>query len=170
MLMKVPAGAAFGLLAVLATAKPNAVDRNFVRDIAQGNRAETQFGRLALKRGHSATLRDYGTRLISDHGHLQDDLVKLAATRGMSARGYLTPKDQRLYAKLDGLRGKQLDATFKEAIVKHHNRANKIYEHEIRDGCDVGVTAYVERNFATIRRQPRRASFDRRLERLQNHV
>lgn len=149
---KVPFLAALGLLAASAFAQPNAVDRNFVGTIAQGNRAEAQFGRLALKHGHSARLRDYGTQLISDHGHLQDDLVKLAAARGISAPGYMTPMDQRLYAHLDRLRGKAFDAAFKTAIVKHHNHALMVYEREIRRGRDTGILDYARKNVSTIRR------------------
>ncbi len=151
MITKVMPVVALGLLAAFAAAKPNATDRNFVRTIAQGNRAEAQFGRLALKRGHSATLRDYGTHLVSDHGHIQDDLVKLAAARGISAPGYMTPMDQHLYARLDALRGKSFDAAFKTAIVKHHNHALMTYERELRKGQDAGIRAYAQKNLPMIR-------------------
>ena len=136
--------AALGLLAAVAIAKPNAQDARFVPSIAFGNAFESRAGRLALDKSDNSGLRDYGTMLISAHGHAQQKLAKLVKPKGMAIPGGLTAADQKLIAKLDGLKGDEFNRTFKSAILEHHRHAKMGIQKEIRAGRDPEILAYAK--------------------------
>ena len=135
---------AFGLLVALAAAKPNAADRRFVPSIAFGNTFEARGGRLALNKSPKADLRDYGTHLISDHGHAQEKLAKIAKRKGLSLPGGLTAADQKLIAKFDSLKGDAFNRTYKRAVLEHHRHALMGIEKEIRNGRDPEIVGYAK--------------------------
>lgn len=134
--------AIFGLVPAFALAKPSAQDIRFVHSIAEGNTFEAQGGRLALQRSPSADLRDYGTRLISDHGHAQQRLAILAKKKGLGLPGGLTVADQRLILKLKGLKGGEFNRSYKIAVLAHHRHALMSIQEEIRRGRDPEIKAY----------------------------
>jgi putative membrane protein len=43
-------------------------DRKFVMDAAHGNMAEVELGKLAVERGTNDAVKQFGQRMVDDHG------------------------------------------------------------------------------------------------------
>ena len=136
--------AGLGLLAALTTAKPSVQDEKFVASIGFGNTFEARGGRTALKRSNNGALRDYGTMLVSMHGHAQEKLAKIAKKEGLAIPGGLTAADQKLIAKFESLKGDRFNRTYKLATLAHHRHALLGINKEIRRGHDPQILAYAK--------------------------
>src|SRR5688572_17073622 len=59
-------------------------DRKFVMNAAQGNMAEVELGRLASERGASPRVKQFGQRMVDDHGKANGELMQLAQQKGVT--------------------------------------------------------------------------------------
>src|SRR6266545_5185813 len=79
-----------GLLAVLAPAfaannKDNMPkDTKFAKEAAAGGLMEVTLGELATKNAASQAVKDFGQRMVDDHGKANQQLKELAAQKGIS--------------------------------------------------------------------------------------
>ncbi|MCC7122010.1 MAG: DUF4142 domain-containing protein, partial [Gammaproteobacteria bacterium] len=75
--------AALALLAAqAATNLLSDKDTAFVTDAAQGGRAEVALGDLAASRAQNDMVRDFGQRMVKEHGEANTKLLDLAAGKG----------------------------------------------------------------------------------------
>ena len=61
-------------------------DKAFVKDAAIGGLAEVQFGRLAAERASSPDIKQFGQRMVDDHGKANDKLMAIASRRTSRCR------------------------------------------------------------------------------------
>ena len=73
------------------TSKLSMSDQRFVKNAAQGNKAEVELGRLASERGSSDTVKQLGQKMVTDHGKANDDLAQLAQHKGVMLPRSWTP-------------------------------------------------------------------------------
>ena len=107
--------AAFGSLTLVsaAVAQQNAPtntklqrsDRNFITKAAEGGREEVELGRLAQSNASSDAVKQFGQRMVEDHGSANKDLMDLAANKGVRLDGK-TPKKDPVLEKLSKLQGR----------------------------------------------------------------
>ena len=64
--------------------QPNNPDRLFVRAAAIGGMAEVEFGKLAEQKGQSDAVKEFGRRMIEDHGKANERLIGLAKEDGIA--------------------------------------------------------------------------------------
>lgn len=75
-------------------------DRTFMMHAAQGGVAEVQLGQLAQQNGSSDQVKQFGQRMVTDHGQANDQLKTLAASKQVNVPASLDPKDRQLQARL----------------------------------------------------------------------
>lgn len=95
------------------------------------NLAEIQIGSIALQRGHSASAREYGQRLVSDHERMERELTLVAKGLNVDLREHGTDdKTQDLREKLDGITSslreagpEEFDQLLGDTMYKAHKEA-----------------------------------------------
>lgn len=143
--------AAFSLLMGLAVAQPSAMDRKFVRMASMGNHTESQLGKLALRKGHTADIRDFGARMISDHGNAQQQLVRAAQGKGYPLPMRMMPEGMRMQTRLQRMGGAQFDHAYRQAMIEDHQKDIADYERESRRGKDPAIRAYATKTLPILR-------------------
>src|SRR5262245_51865139 len=53
-------------------------DRDFIRSAAIGGLAEVELGRMASQKAMSAAVKQFGQRMVTDHGKANDELKALS--------------------------------------------------------------------------------------------
>ena len=130
------------------------------------NQKEIQMGQMAMQRGHSRQVRDFGRRLQRDH-QANDRLVRTIARReGVDLANYTpnTPEEQReadrdnrMHQDLESASGRDFDRAFMRAMAEGHAdvaRDLSRAQHTLRNGR---VRALVTSTILTVRRHQRMA-------------
>src|SRR5437764_1293549 len=89
--------------------QPNAQDRLFVQQAAIGGMAEVGLGRLAEQRGQSGAVKDFGRRMVQDHGKANDQLAKVAHAGNIPLPQTLDSEHRMMQEQLDNLSGDASD-------------------------------------------------------------
>jgi putative membrane protein len=124
-------------------------DRTFLRQAAEGGLAEVQFGKLAAEKGASDDVRSFGQKMVDDHTRLNQQLVPIADSMGVTVPKHLNKEHQAEYEKLSALSGDTFDKQYIALMVKDHhadlrdfrNQANSTTDPALRqalaDGANV---------------------------------
>lgn len=98
---------------------------DWVREAAMHNAAAVELGKLAMARGSSTDVREYGATVIRDHGAIGAALVD--AVRGQMTLP--TTRDERHRAVatvLHGLSGLEFDREFVAAMIDEENEIREL--------------------------------------------
>jgi putative membrane protein len=124
--------------------QPNNSDRNFARAAAAGGLAEVEFGKLAEQKARSDAVKNFGQRMVEDHGKANDQLKGLAKEDGIPLPEKLDPEHMATHDRLAGLSGAAFDQAYVQAQVADHQQTAQLFEYEIGSGQDADL-----KNFAS---------------------
>ncbi|MDB6055351.1 MAG: hypothetical protein JWN25_2874 [Verrucomicrobiales bacterium] len=129
-------------------------DQKFMQEAALGGLQEVEMGHLAEIHGQSQAVKDFGRKLVEDHGKANDELNQLAKNKGIvlselagTKKGKQSDADQHL-AKLAGA---DFDKAFASHMVKDHEMDIKKFEHQAAKGTDPEIKAFAEKCLPTLR-------------------
>jgi putative membrane protein len=129
----------------------NVSDQDFVARVAMGNMAEVQFGKLALNQTNNAGLRKFAQRLIDDHSKANQELAKIASTKGIALPRQLDKEHREAATKLARMRGPEFDRAFAADMVDDHKKDIALFEHEVKNGKDKDIQAWAEKTLPTLK-------------------
>ncbi len=72
----------------------SSADKTFVMKAAQGGMLEVQLGQLASDKASSQDVKDFGAKMVTDHGKAGDELKSIATTKGLTLPDKLDDKHQ----------------------------------------------------------------------------
>jgi len=132
------------------TSKLSMSDQRFVKNAAQGNKAEVELGRLASERGSSDTVKQLGQKMVADHGKASDELAQLAQHRGVMLPTGLDAKHKRLYDRLAKLSGDQFDREWVKDMARDHDKDVKAFQKEAQKAKDPDVKGWAAKTLPVI--------------------
>jgi len=109
-------------------------DRQFITTAAQDGMAEVQLGKLAQSKGSSAGVKQFGQKMVDDHGKANSELESIASKLGAAPPKALDPKHQETMKKLEKLSGDQFDREYAQLMVKDHEKAVSLFEKQAKSG------------------------------------
>ena len=120
-------------------------DFKFVSSATEDNQTEITLGQLAAKNGSDPSVRDFGSRMVTDHSKVNQDLAQLIGQKGASV-GDTSPgmKDRFIIKHLQGLNGPDFDKAYIKRMVADHKEDIKAFQKEAEKGDDADV-----KNFAS---------------------
>lgn len=128
---------------VRAQSNINAADRKFMMDSAQGGMAEVALGRLASKKGSSASVKQFGRKMVADHSKANGEMKTLAAQKGVGLPPALSEGDQAEMGRLSKLKGAAFDKEYMNYMTADHRQDVAEFEKEVGKAKDSDV-----KNFA----------------------
>lgn len=120
----------------------NAMDKQFVRKVAQGNLAEIQTSRLALKKSSNKRVQMIASMLIREHGVAQKDLKAVAQLHTVSLPAQTDPMHKAEYRRLSRLSGTAFDKAYMKGQVRDHNATVALFNKELANGNETHVRSY----------------------------
>ena len=124
------AGAMLGvvLAASPALAQATAADSQFVEKAGSGGLAEVQLGKLASKNGYSAQVKQFGRRMVTDHGKANLKLKTAARSAGLTPPTALLTEQQDLADRLSKLSGETFDTAYMAAMLDDHKEDVTLFQ------------------------------------------
>jgi len=125
-------------------------DSDFAMKAAQGNMAEVNAGSMAASKGTSPDVKNFGNRMVTDHGKALDELKQLAQTKGVTLPTDVSAEQKAEADKLNKLSGSAFDKAYAEAMVKGHEKVAKDFEKASKDAKDADLKAWAAKTLPVI--------------------
>lgn len=125
-------------------------DRDFVMDAAMGGMLEVELGRWAAQKGTSDAVKQFGQRMVTDHGQANQELMSLASSKGITLPTSLDEKHQQDVAKITSMSGAEFDRAYSKLMLKDHEKDVKEFERQSTKGADPDLKAFAAKTLPTL--------------------
>lgn len=125
-------------------------DKTFMMKAAQGGMAEVQLGQMASQKGASNAVKEFGQRMVTDHSKANDQLMQVAAQKGVTLPKNIDAKHRALAARLSHLSGAAFDRAYVTAMVKDHKEDVAEFKKESMRGKDQDVKGFAAQTLPVI--------------------
>jgi putative membrane protein len=119
-----------------------ASDKKFVKEAAQGGMTEVQLGQLAADKATSPDVKEFGSKMVTDHGQAGDELKSIATTKGLTISDKLDAKHQSKVDKFQKLSGADFDKAYVKEMVADHKTDDAAFSKEASAGKDSDIKAF----------------------------
>ena len=143
--------------AAFAADKLNENDQAFLMKAAQGNMAEVQMGTLATQRAAGERVKQYGQRMVQDHGQAQQQLTAIAKENSWALPETVSDEQKKHHDMLAQLSGEQFDRAYMEHMVKDHAMAVALYERASQATENGALKGYATNTLPTLREHLKQA-------------
>ena len=125
-------------------------DRDFIMDAAMGGLMEVELGRWAAQKGTSAEVKQFGQRMVDDHGRANTELTQLATSKGMTLPTQLDEKHQKEVSKITKLSGAEFDRAYSKMMLKDHRHDVSDFEKVSTGADDADIKAFASKTLPTL--------------------
>src|SRR4051794_4599050 len=120
---------------VPAPDQTNVQDRLFAQLLATGGIAEVNAGKLATAKALTGAIRDFGKRMVDDHGKANAKLADLAKQAGISLPQEADGDHKAMQDRLEkASKGNQFDGDYMRGQLLDHQKTVQLLEWEIGQG------------------------------------
>ncbi|HWM90188.1 MAG TPA: DUF4142 domain-containing protein [Thermoanaerobaculia bacterium] len=126
-------------------------DEKFFHEAASGGMLEVELGRLAAEQGSSAEVKAFGQRMVADHGKANQQLLQIAAAKGMTAPKDMMPEHKQHRDQLSRLTGAEFDRMYLQHMVKEHKKDVSGFEKQAEKGADPALRSFAQETLPTLR-------------------
>ena len=126
------------------------LDKQFLKDAADGGLAEVELGQLASSKGSSDEVKKFGQRMVEDHGKANDQLKEAATKSNIEVPAALDSKHQSHIDKLAKLSGPAFDKAYVKDMVKDHEEDVKEFQKEAKHGTDEDIKGFAARTLPVL--------------------
>jgi putative membrane protein len=134
-----------------------AADMAFVKEAAMGGLAEVDLGQLAASKAESADVKQFGQRMVDDHGKANDELKSLASQKSVTLPAELDAKHKAEHAKLEKLSGAAFDKAYMASMVADHNKDVAAFTRESKSAKDPDLKAWAGKTLPTLQEHQKMA-------------
>jgi putative membrane protein len=150
------------LLAAPARAdKTSVADRTFAEKAASGGMAEVKMGQLAVDKGTSTTVKQFGQKMVDDHSKANDELKQIASKKNLSLPTEIDSKHKATYDKLAKLSGADFDKAYIDAMVKDHDEDVREFKKASTSTMDADLKAWADKTLSVIEEHDHMAHQDK---------
>jgi putative membrane protein len=143
---------AVGLLVPRANAATtlSTADQGFILAAAQGGMTEVKLGELASTNGMRDDVKEFGQMMVRDHTAINNDLIALAAQKGVTLPDSLDAKHQRMVDRMTALTGSEFDDAYIAGMIKAHKKDAKAFNAEAAATQDTDIKNFLDKSIPVV--------------------
>lgn len=147
-----PAGVAqqAGDSSMSSTTSASPSDAKFLKEAADGGMAEVELGQLASQKASSSDVKQFGQRMVEDHGKANDELKQLATQKHVDLPAEPSAKHKATKARLEQLSGEQFDKAYVADMIKDHKKDVGDFQKESTSAKDPDVKNFAAKTLPTL--------------------
>ncbi len=126
-------------------------DWKFLNNAAMSGMLEVKLGQLAVERGSSQAVKDFGQKMVDQHTKANQDLMSIAQNKGVSLSQTDEAKHQKAYDKLSQLSGAEFDQAYMKQMEKEHKKDVKEFEKQVEKGEDSELRDFASKHLPHLR-------------------
>ena len=143
------------------TAPPNAPDttafkvndQRFAQDAAINSMSEVELGKLALQKGSSDDIKQFGQKMVDEHTKTTERLKEVTQKEGIRIADALDTKHQSRIEKLSKLSGEDFDKAYIKDQLKADESRVRDYRDEAQGGANPNVKAFASSTLPVLQQQ-----------------
>jgi putative membrane protein len=152
-----PAGQAQSGQSKEASGTTAGADSMFAKEAAIGGMAEVEMGQLAATKAQSPDVKQFGQRMVDDHGKANSELKSLASQKKWTLPYELDQKHKATRDKLEKMSGAQFDHAYMAEMVADHNKDVASFSRESKTGKDAELKAWAAKTLPTLQEHQKMA-------------
>jgi putative membrane protein len=126
-------------------------DRKMLQDLAQGNMAEIDAGKMALEKSQNAEVKKFAQQMVDEHGSALADVQALARAKNVTLPDGAGAMAKTKAIALKALSGNLFDKEYaKRAGVGDHESTVKLLQKMQKDGKDSDLKALAGKMLPTV--------------------
>jgi putative membrane protein len=129
----------------------NAFDVKFIKHAAADGMAEAKLADLGTKKADRPEVKAYATMLVTVHTKANEDLAKLASTKGVELSDVVDPARAKVFQKLEKFSGTEFDSKFLAEMVSDHKKCVSNFEKASEQATDTDVKAFANEMLPTLK-------------------
>ena len=129
----------------------SAADRKFMKEAAMGGLLEVELGQVAVQNASSDQVRQFGKRMVDDHGKANAELMSIAQKESVSLPNELDAKHRKEVQRLQKLKGAEFDRAYMKLMVADHHNDISAFQREADKGQDADVKAFAAKTLPTLK-------------------
>jgi putative membrane protein len=146
-----PSGTPAAKPGVPAPDQLDASDRIVIHQLAIGNAAEIELGKLAQQKAHNQPVKSFADTMIRDHDAAGKRLADLAQAAQLPLPSGFDDEHQALREHLGKLTGAAFDVAYIQAQAQDHQKTLQLLEYEIGSGQDQALREFAANTLPKIR-------------------
>jgi putative membrane protein len=128
----------------------NQKDRDFMTMATYSNLGEVSSGNLAVGKAINASVKNFGTMMIADHGSAHQQLSSIASGHNYTLPSETDQEHKDMAQMLMMLDGDAFDSTYMYMMVQGHDKAIALHQEEIQNGRNSDVKQYAREKLEVI--------------------
>ncbi|HEU5295149.1 MAG TPA: DUF4142 domain-containing protein [Burkholderiaceae bacterium] len=125
-------------------------DRKFLVDAAMGGMAQVESGRLAQQKAASNLVKQFGGRMMTDHGQANDELQQIAESKGVTLPTEPDPSTRKELDKLANLSGAAFDREYMARMLADHRKDVAEFKKASESAKDGEIKAFASKTLPTL--------------------
>lgn len=134
-----------------ALAADNDPDAAFYKKAAEGGITEVELGKLAEDKAQTQSVKDFGARMVHDHGAANEKLKAIAARKNIDLPSSPSVGEMATKAKLEVLSGDSFDKSYIKGMIEDHREDIREFQHEASAGRDPDAKAFAAATLPTLK-------------------
>jgi putative membrane protein len=136
---------------------PTPTASDFIVKAAEAGMKQFELGQLASDKASTPDVKALGRRLVVDHSILNEELIKLARSKGVALTVTLRTdptvllKPGAASTALATVEGPAFDRAFIDQMVKDHQEAFDLFKTEADEGKDAEIKDWAEKKLPTLK-------------------
>jgi len=126
-------------------------DSSFAMEAASGGLMEVQLGKMAQTKGSAAEVKNFGQKMVTDHGKANAELKTIAAAKNITLPTALASKHQEHINELQGKTGAEFDKAYMDLMVEDHEEDIEAFEKEVNKGSDAEIKAFASKTLPVLK-------------------
>lgn len=128
----------------------NSQEAQFVKEAGHGGSAEVALGKLAVQKAENQQVKDFGQRMIDDHGKANEGLEHAARQQGLEVPQQPTKSQQDTYKRLSRLSGREFDKQYMRVMLTDHADDAAKFQHYTQTGPNDPVKDWASQTLGII--------------------
>jgi putative membrane protein len=141
--------AAVGAVPAAAQQAGLAADSSFIQMAGSLGLLQVKLGKMAEKKGSSATVKDFGKRMVAEYSQANQELAAGAKQAAYPAPIILR-QHQQIVDRFSRMGGSSFDKNYMAEMVNDHGEAVRLFQQESKDGRVASLKQLASRMLPTV--------------------
>ncbi len=129
----------------------DSTDVKFVKQEAAAGMAVVKLAGLGAQKAVRADVKAFAEMIVTDHTKANEELTKLAATKGVELSAVIEPKHAETFQDLEKTESADFDKEFLNVAVSGHKKCVSNFEDAAKDSKDSDVRMWAEKTLPTLK-------------------